>query len=219
MLSPKAIRLVFKPLLCVVSLLPLGYLTLGAFEIGGVTLGANPVEEILHELGLWGLRFLIITLAVTPLKDILGNPWPLAFRRMLGLFAFFYVLLHFLFWLLVDRELAFSGRAALPGILKDIGKRPFITIGFIALLLLIPMAVTSTNRMIRRLGAQRWKKLHRLIYIIVPLGVWHYYWLVKADVRAPLMYLGLTVILLGWRTWKARQRNAVKNKSKAVSAS
>jgi sulfoxide reductase heme-binding subunit YedZ len=135
-----------------------------------------------------------------PLKDLIAKPWPLAFRRMLGLFAFFYVLLHFLTWLKIDRELNWSE------ILTDIGKRPFITIGFAAFLMLIPMAITSTNGWIRRLGAQRWRKLHRLIYVIVLLGVWHFYWLVKSDVREPLLYLGLATVLLGWRAWKARER-------------
>ena len=200
--SQKAIRFGYKPLLFVLCLLPLADLMRRAFEVGGATLGANPVEELLHELGLWSLRFLVITLAITPLKDIVGRPWPLAFRRMLGLFAFFYVLLHFLTWFAIDQEMYW------PGILTDIAKRPFITIGFAALLMLIPMAVTSTNGWIRRLGAQRWRKLHRLIYVITLFGVWHFYWLVKSDVREPLLYLAITVALLGWRVWKARQRKS-----------
>jgi sulfoxide reductase heme-binding subunit YedZ len=207
--SQRAIRFGYKPLLFLICLLPLADLVRRAFAVGGASLGANPVEELLHQLGLWGLRFLVLTLAITPLKDLLHKPWPLAFRRMLGLFAFFYILLHFLIWLLVDRELYFIGQAALPGILKDIAKRPFITIGFAAFLLLIPMAVTSTNGWIRRLGAQRWRKLHRLIYVIVLLGVWHFYWLVKSDVREPMLYIAITAALLGWRVWKARQRKRV----------
>jgi methionine sulfoxide reductase heme-binding subunit len=198
--SQKALRFGYKPLLFLLCLLPLANLLRGAFAIGGASLGANPVEELLHELGLWTLRFLVLTLAVTPLKDLLGKPWPLAFRRMLGLFTFFYALLHFLTWLVLDQELYWSG------ILTDIGKRPFITIGFTAFILLIPMAVTSTNGWIRRLGAQRWKQLHKLIYVIALLGVWHFYWLVKSDVREPLLYLAITGALLGWRVWKAWQR-------------
>ena len=201
--SQRVFRYGYKPLLFLVCLIPLGNLALGAFAIGGASLGANPVEELLHQLGLWGLRFLVLTLAITPLKDLLHKPWPLAFRRMLGLFAFFYVLLHFLTWLILDQEMFWSG------ILVDIGKRPFITLGFIAFVLLIPMAVTSTNGWIRRLGAQRWRKLHRLIYIIALLGVWHFYWLVKSDVREPLLYLTITIVLLGWRVWKAQQRKRV----------
>jgi sulfoxide reductase heme-binding subunit YedZ len=201
--SQRAIRFGYKPLLFLVCLLPLADLARRAFVVGGASLGANPVEELLHQLGLWGLRFLVLTLAITPLKDLLRKPWPLAFRRMLGLFAFFYILLHFLTWLILDQELLWSG------ILTDIGKRPFITIGFIAFLLLIPMAVTSTNGWIRRLGAQRWRQLHRLIYVIVLLGVWHFYWLVKSDVREPLLYLTIAAALLGWRVWKAKQRQRV----------
>jgi len=200
--TQKLIRFVFKPLVFVTCLLPLADLIRRAYEIGGARLGANPVEEVLHELGLWALRFIVITLAITPLKDWIRKPWPLAFRRMLGLYAFFYVLLHFLMWLVVDQELYWSG------ILTDIAKRPFITIGFLAFLLLIPMAITSTNGWIRRLGAQRWKKLHRLIYPIALLGVWHFYWLVKSDVREPLIYLAIVVALLAWRVWKTRASKA-----------
>jgi len=198
--AQKTIRFVYKPLLFVACLLPFANLLRGAFAIGGASLGANPVEELLHQLGLWALRLLLVTLAVTPLREILGKPWPIVFRRMLGLFAFFYVLMHFLTWLVIDQELRWSN------ILTDIGKRPFITIGFTAFLMLIPMAITSTNGMIRRLGSQRWKKLHRLIYIIVPLGVWHFYWSVKKDIREPLIYLGIAIVLLGWRVWKANKR-------------
>jgi sulfoxide reductase heme-binding subunit YedZ len=180
--------------------LPLADLARRAFEIGGASLGANPVEELLHGLGLWALRLLVITLAVTPLREILRKPWPLAFRRMLGLFAFFYVLLHFVTWFWLDQDMYWSG------ILIDIAKRPFITIGFAAFLMLIPMAITSTNGWIRRIGAERWRKLHRLIYVIALFGVWHFYWLVKSDIREPLLYLGFIVVLLGWRLWKARQR-------------
>lgn len=198
--TQKTIKFVFKPLLFAACLTPFALLALKAFEIGDARLGANPVEEVLHELGLWGLRFLLITLLITPLKDILHKPWPLALRRMLGLFAFFYVTMHFVVWLWLDRELIWSL------IIEDIGKRPFITIGFIAFVLLIPMALTSTNGWIRRLGAQRWRTLHKLIYPIVLLGVWHFYWLVKSDVREPLVYLGIAVVLLGWRVWKALEK-------------
>jgi sulfoxide reductase heme-binding subunit YedZ len=160
----------------------------------------NAVETVQDTFGQWGLRFLIITLAVTPLRDWFNAPWLVQLRRMLGLYAFFYVLMHFLTWLILDQGMYWSG------ILKDIGERPFITIGFAALLMLTPLAVTSTNGMMRRLG-RRWKKLHRLVYVIVLFGVWHYYWQVKADVREPLIYLGIVLVLLGWRIWKARHRN------------
>ncbi len=199
--SPKVVSRVFKPIVFILCLLPLGLLAARAFEIGG-TLGANPVEKILHSLGLWGLRFLVITLAITPARQLFKANWLIQLRRMLGLFAFFYVLLHFLTWLILDQSFYW------PGILVDIGKRPYITIGFIAFLLLIPLAATSTHAMMRRLG-RRWQKLHRLVYLIALLGVWHFYWLVKKDIREPLTYLAIVLPLLGWRVWKARQRAAL----------
>ncbi|MGH8177471.1 MAG: sulfite oxidase heme-binding subunit YedZ [Steroidobacter sp.] len=199
--STAIVRRYIKPAVFVMCLLPLASLLWRAFELGGSDLGTNPVEEVQDTLGEWGLRFLIITLSVTPLRDWFKAPWLIQLRRMLGLYAFAYVLLHFLTWLILDQGMYWSG------ILADISKRPFITIGFTALLLLIPLAVTSTNGMMRRLG-KRWKTLHRLIYVIVLLGVWHYYWQVKADVREPLIYLAIALALLGWRVWKLRRRLA-----------
>src|SRR5687767_13252295 len=166
--STLVIRRVIKPALFVLCALPLLSVVWAAFGIGGASLGANPVEKIQDTFGQWGLRFIVITLAITPLRDWFNMPWLIQLRRMLGLYAFFYVLMHFLTWLLLDQGLYWSG------ILEDIAKRPFITIGFTALLLLVPLAVTSTNKMMRRLG-KRWKQLHRLIYPISLLGVWHYY--------------------------------------------
>lgn len=195
---------IVKAILFVVCLIPLASLIARAFGLAGPSLGANPVEKIQDTLGIWGLRFLLITLAVTPLRDWFGAPWLVQLRRMLGLYAFFYVLLHFLNWLILDQGMYWSG------IVADIAKRPFITIGFAALLMLIPLAVTSTNGMMRRLG-KRWKTLHRLIYPIVLLGVWHYYWQVKADVREPLIYLAVALVLLGWRIWKARAGASAMN--------
>jgi sulfoxide reductase heme-binding subunit YedZ len=187
---------VFLFLLC---LLPFASLFWRAFELGGSDLGTNPIEKVQDTLGQWGLRFLLITLAVTPLRDLFDAPWLVQLRRMLGLYAFFYVLMHFLAWFVLDQDMYWSG------IMTDIARRPFITIGFTALLLLLPLAITSTNAMMRRLG-KRWKKLHRLIYVIAPLGVVHYYWQVKADVREPLIYAAILGVLLGWR---ARKRLAV----------
>lgn len=195
--STVVIRRIIKPALFLVCALPLLSLVLAAFGIGGASLGANPVEKIQDTFGQWGLRFLCITLAVTPIRDWLNMPWLVQLRRMLGLYAFFYVLMHFLTWLILDQGFYWSG------ILKDIGERPFITIGFTALLLLVPLAVTSTNKMMRRLG-KRWKSLHRLVYAICLLAVWHYYWQVKADTTEPLIYLAIVLVLLGWRAWKAR---------------
>lgn len=191
--SLQVVRRYIKPALFVVCLLPFVHMLLGAFGI--VRIGANQVEAIQDTFGQWGLRFLIITLAITPLRDWFNAVWLIHLRRMLGLFAFFYVLMHFLTWLILDQGLYWQG------ILPDIAKRPFITIGFLAFLLLIPLAVTSTNGMMRRLG-KRWKTLHRLIYVITLLGVWHYWWQVKADIREPLIYLTIAAVLLGWRVWK-----------------
>jgi sulfoxide reductase heme-binding subunit YedZ len=187
------IRFVWKPVVFVLCLVP-GLLLLGdTFEITG-TLGANPVEEIQDRLGNWGLRFIMIALAVTPLRRITGWNWLQRFRRMLGLFAFFYTLLHFLAWLILDQGLLWSAIA------EDIVKRPFITIGFAALLILTAMAATSTNGMRRRLG-RRWQQLHYGVYAAGILGVWHYWWQVKKDIREPLIYAVILAALLGFRAW------------------
>jgi methionine sulfoxide reductase heme-binding subunit len=204
--SPVVLRRVIKPVVFVACLIPLAWLVWLTLHEGGAGLGANPVEKIQDTLGQWGLRLLLITLAITPLRDWFNAPWLISLRRMIGVYAFCYVLLHFLTWLVLDQDLYWAG------ILPDIARRPFITIGFIAFVLLIPLAVTSTNGMMRRLG-RRWKTLHRLIYVIVLLGVWHYYWQVKADVREPLIYLGIALVLLGWRVWKVRRRLAAATSS------
>jgi sulfoxide reductase heme-binding subunit YedZ len=190
-----------KALAFVASLVPLGKLALEAFGVSGMSLGANPVEELIHRLGLWGLNFLLITLAVTPLRRLTGWNWLIRFRRMFGLFAFFYVLMHFLAYAGIDQ------RFDLPAIFEDIAKRPFITIGFTAFLLLIPLALTSTNGMMKRLGG-RWQKLHRLVYVIAILGVWHFYWQVKLDTLEPLIYIAILTVLLGYRAWKKYVRAA-----------
>ncbi|MGI8990880.1 MAG: sulfite oxidase heme-binding subunit YedZ [Bryobacteraceae bacterium] len=156
-------------------------------------LGANPIEFITHATGTWTLRFLLITLAVTPLRVLAGVPLLIRFRRMLGLFAFFYAVLHFVTYMWLDKFFDLSD------ILKDIVKRPFITVGFAAFLCLIPLAITSTKGIIRRLGGKRWQRLHRLIYASATLGVVHYYWLVKSDVRLPLLYGAILGMLLAYR--------------------
>ncbi len=180
-----------KPLVFCVSLLPLVWLCWLAWQD---RLGANPVETLSHRTGDWSLRFLLLTLAVTPLRRLSGWNWLLKFRRMLGLFAFFYVCLHLGVYLIFDQ---FFDPAA---ILEDIAKRPYITVGFAGFLLLIPLAATSTNGMIKRLG-RNWQRLHRLVYLIGVLGVVHYWWLVKADISEPLLYAGLLTMLLGYRAW------------------
>jgi sulfoxide reductase heme-binding subunit YedZ len=185
----RQVRLIGKPLVFGAALLPLAGLVAGAAGAGGARLGANPVETIQDTTGLWALRFLLLTLAMTPLRVLLGAAWPLQFRRMLGLFAFAYAALHFANYLLLDRALD------LAEIVPDIVKRPFITIGVIALLLLVPLAATSTAAARRRLGA-RWQVLHRLVYPIALLGCWHFWWQVKKDVTEPAVYAAILAILL-----------------------
>ena len=202
-----------KPLTFMLCALPLAWLTARAFEVAGFSLGPNPVEALIHGLGSWGLRLLLITLCVRPLAVMLRQPRLMRLRRMLGLFAFTYLVLHFLAWLVIDRALDVAG------ILPDIAKRPYITVGFTALVLLIPLAVTSTDRWMRRLG-RRWHALHRLIYAAALLGCLHFLWLVKADWREPALYLGLYAALMGWR-WRHRagsRRSATQPSPAALSA-
>ena len=198
-------RRIYKPLVFAASLVPLVWLLCGAFGWFGQSLGADPVKKLEHECGTWALNFLLITLTVTPLRQLTGLTHLPRLRRMLGLFAFFYAVLHFTVYLTLDLEFNFRE------LFKDIAKRPYITIGFAALVLLIPLAVTSTNKMMRRLG-RRWQKLHRLIYVIAVLGVWHFYWQVKRDVREPLIYAGILAVLLGYRWLKAEQRKRAARK-------
>ena len=168
-------------------------------------LGANPIEALIRQLGVWGLRFLLIGLAITPVARLLRQPRLIRFRRTVGLFAFAYVLLHWCTYVGVDQ---FFDWAA---VIKDIYKRPFITIGMTAFVLLIPLAVTSTNAAIRKLGPIKWRRLHRLIYLIAPLGVLHYYMLVKADHRPPLIYAAILTVLLVWRLWEwSRKRRGAR---------
>ena len=179
-----------KILVFTLCLIPLGVLLWHAKQN---ELGANPIEFITHATGDWTIRFLIITLAVTPARKLLGLPQLIRFRRMLGLFAFFYGSLHFLTYFWLDKFFDFGEIA------KDVVKRPFITAGFTAFVLLIPLAVTSTAGWIRRLGGKSWRALHRLIYVSAIAGVVHYYWLVKSDIRLPLFYGTLVALLLGYR--------------------
>jgi sulfoxide reductase heme-binding subunit YedZ len=159
----------------------------------GVGLGANPIEKITHATGDWTLRFLLITLAITPLRKLLGVPALIKFRRMFGLFAFFYGCLHFTTYIWLDKSFN------LHEMFLDIAKRKFITVGFTAFVLLIPLALTSTAGWIRRLGGKRWQALHRLIYVSAIAGVIHYLWLVKADIRKPLIYGAILATLLSYR--------------------
>ncbi|GAC1662768.1 MAG: protein-methionine-sulfoxide reductase heme-binding subunit MsrQ [Candidatus Acidiferrum sp.] len=164
-------------------------------------LGANPIEFITHATGDWTLRFLVITLAVTPVRKMLGIPELIRFRRMLGLFAFFYACLHFTTYIWFDKSFD------LAEMWKDIAKRKYITVGFTAFVLLIPLAITSTKGWIRRLGGKRWQQLHRAIYFSAVAGVIHYYWLVKSAVIKPLTYGTIVAALLLWRLvdWRLRR--------------
>lgn len=201
----KQIRLIWKPLVFFACLMPFALVVGDTFEITG-KLGANPIEEIMDRFGNWSLRFILITLAVTPLRRVTGWNWLVRFRRMFGLFTFFYVLMHFLTWLILDQGLLLSA------ILEDLLERPFITIGFAALVLLAALAVTSTNAARRRLG-RRWQQLHNLVYLIGILGVWHYWWQVKKDITEPLVYAAILTLLLGYRvtvTYFRRRRLARK---------
>jgi sulfoxide reductase heme-binding subunit YedZ len=185
-----------KIALFLLCLLPAGLLAYAVF-FGDP--GPDPVARIVHETGAWTLRFLLVTLAVTPLRRFSGWNVLIRFRRMLGLYAFFYATLHLSAYLFLDLG-AFWAQ-----ILTDIAKRPYITVGFTAWLLLIPLALTSTNTMMKRLG-KRWQTLHRLSYLVAVLGVLHFYWLVKADVREPLIYAAIlaTLLLLRWRRLSGR---------------
>jgi sulfoxide reductase heme-binding subunit YedZ len=202
-------RFIFKPLVFAACATPavlmvLGVLVaLGKLPYGGMDLGADPVKRLIHACGITALNLLLVTLAVTPVRQITGWRNLIRLRRMLGLFAFFYALAHFSVYLSLDQ--VFDLRA----VGADILKRPYITIGMLALLLLIPLAITSTNGMMRRLG-RRWTKLHRLIYVITALGLWHFWWQVKADIREPLVYVTIFAALMAWRIkekfWPATAR-------------
>jgi len=178
-----------KPLLFVVCLIPLALL---AQSVRSGTL-ANPVEYITHTTGDWTIRFVLITLTITPLRVLLKQPNLARFRRMLGLFAFFYGTLHFATWFALDKGFDLSE------MWKDVLKRTFITAGFTGYVLMIPLAITSTAGWVRRLGFKRWQQLHRLIYITAAAGVIHYYWLVKSDIRLPVMYGAILLVLLVYR--------------------
>jgi sulfoxide reductase heme-binding subunit YedZ len=189
----------------------LGPLALLAWRGLAGGLGANPIEYITHSTGWWTLTFLLITLSVTPLRRLSRRNWLLRLRRMLGLYAFFYACLHFTTYIWLDQFFD------LQSIVKDIAKRPFITLGFAAFVLLIPLAVTSTNGMVKRFGAQRWQRLHRLVYAVAILAVLHFWWLVKKDVREPLVFAALLALLLGARlVWRTRKSAADKAASAAI---
>lgn len=197
--------------LCLTPLAILSWQFWDVFNTGSDALGADPVAEVEHRLGLWALRFLLITLAITPLRQLTGQAWLIRTRRMLGLYAFAYATLHFSAYLALDL------RGFWLQIFEEIAKRPYITVGFAAWLLLLPLAITSTQGWIRRLG-RRWGLLHKLIYAIGVFAVLHFWWLVKSDIREPALYAAILAVLLGWRAWKwlAKRRT---NHAPNVSAS
>jgi sulfoxide reductase heme-binding subunit YedZ len=207
------LRWIAKPLVFAACLYPALHLLAGALGLAGVSLGADPVARMLHTCGKWTLNFLMITLCMSPLRDLTHSVLWLRFRRMFGLFAFSYALLHLLVYLVLDQAGNFGA------LWQDIVKRPYITIGMLGLLLLVPLALTSTAKSQRRLG-RRWTKLHWLVYAVAVLGVWHFWWQVKKDVREPLIYAGGLAILLAWRVWRERRFlvNAAVDLSAARSA-
>jgi methionine sulfoxide reductase heme-binding subunit len=193
-----ALRRVIKPVVFVACLTPVFWLTYAAVMDA---LGANPIETITHETGVWTLRFLAITLLITPLRRLTKWNALIRYRRMFGLFAFFYGCLHFLTYVWLDQFFA------IDDIVKDVAKRPFITIGFTAFVLMIPLAVTSTAGWIRRLGGKRWNLLHRLVYLSAICGVIHYLWLVKADTTRPIRYgviIGALLLARAIFAWRGR---------------
>jgi sulfoxide reductase heme-binding subunit YedZ len=194
--QPSSVRIV-KGIAFALALLPLARLIIGFFLD---KLGANPIELITRSTGTWTLTFLLITLSVTPLRRMTGWHWLLKLRRMLGLFAFFYASLHFTTYIWLDQFFDW------PAIWKDILKRRFIWMGFSAFVMLIPLALTSTDAMVRRLGGRTWQRLHRLAYVIAICGVIHYWWLVKKDVTQPMIYAGVLLFLLAFRAAAAWQR-------------
>ena len=191
------VRRVLKPLVFLAGLGPLGYLIWAAFTDN---LTANPISEITLETGTWTLRFLCITLSITPLRRLTGWNNAIKFRRMLGLFAFFYGILHFTTYLWLDQFFDISNMA------KDVWKRPFITVGFATFVSILPLALTSTNGWVRRLGGRNWTRLHRLIYVAAICGVLHYWWLVKADIQRPQRYAVIVGLLLSYRLVVAYRR-------------
>ncbi len=192
MTTSQRVRFILKPIVFLSCLAP--FLLLG-FNASTGNLSANPIDDITDATGIWTLRFLLITLAITPLRKFTGWNWLLQLRRMVGLFAFFSVSLHFLTYIYLDQFFLWEE------ILADIPQRPFIAVGFFSFLLLVPLALTSTDRITKWLGGKTWTRLHRLVYISALGGVIHYFWLVKADTRSPLTYGAVLALLLGARLW------------------
>jgi methionine sulfoxide reductase heme-binding subunit len=211
--SNQLVRWVLKPVAFLAALGPAAWLV---WAVLTGNLSVNPLADITAETGDWTLRFLCITLAVTPIRRVTGWNGAIRFRRMAGLFAFFYGSLHFLTYVIADRFAGLdfpdgfvawsTARNLVASVVADIYKRPFITVGFTALSCMVPLAATSTAGMIRRLGGKRWNALHRLVYVSAVAGVVHYWWLVKSDIRRPIAYGVVVATLLGFRIWWSRMR-------------
>ena len=196
-MTPRKLQ-VAKTVVHLAALAPLALLLWQMWAVaktGSNALGADPVAEIEHRLGLWALRLLLLTLAITPLRQLTGWNVLARFRRMLGLYAFAYATLHLAAYLGLDL------RGYWMQVFEDIAKRPYITVGFLAWLLLVPLAITSTSGWIKRLG-RHWARLHLLVYAIAVLAVLHFWWLVKSDIREPALYAAIASLLLGWRAWR-----------------
>jgi sulfoxide reductase heme-binding subunit YedZ len=206
MTSTQLTRTVLKPVIFVAALGPLAWLV---YHMFWGDLGANPIETITNSTGIWTLRFIVITLAITPFRWLTKWNQIINFRRMLGLFAFFYGTIHFSIYFVLDRSLMFDG------LWEDIVKRPYITVGFTGFVLMIPLALTSTKGWIRRLGGRRWNLLHKLVYITGVLGVVHYWWKVKLDTTNPMIYAGIVAVLLSVRAFRAWQKQSAAIPSRA----
>lgn len=189
-MTDRQLRFIVKPAVFTASLAPLAWLV---YRAATDALSANPIDDITDQTGVWTLRFVMITLAVTPLRKISGWNWLIKLRRMVGLFAFFYGVLHFSTYMVLDHFFDWER------IVSDIYKRPFITAGFTGFVLMVPLALTSTKGWIIRLGGKNWNRLHKLVYITGIAGVTHYLWLVKADIQRPLIYGSILAVLLGFR--------------------
>ena len=202
-------RRALKVLVWGICLSPLGMLL---YRFWNDDLGANPISYVTNVLGDTTLRVLLASLAMTPLRLMFGISWQVSFRRLLGLFAFFYAVLHFTVWIAVDHFFAW------PALLADIRKRPYITVGFTALVLLMPLAATSTTRMVKRLGGQNWQRLHRLVYVIGILAILHFLWLAKKGRQEPFYYAAVLALLLGIRLWDLARATVRKRRAAAERA-
>jgi methionine sulfoxide reductase heme-binding subunit len=209
MTQSRLLKRIIKPTVFLLSLTPALLLLYNA--LWG-SLGVNPLETLTNDTGIWTLRFLVATIAITPIRWVTGWNPIITFRRMIGLFAFFYAVVHFSIYFLFDRSLQFDG------LWEDVVLRPYITVGFVAFVLMIPLAMTSTTGWIRRLGGRRWNLLHRLVYLSAIGGVLHYWWKVKLDVTNPAIYAVIVGVLLGWRVVRAISRRQAAAATRTAAA-